>query len=150
LEARLTKSPEADTEHVLLAMLKEKNTQINEMLITQCKLDYPTTLMYVKSIIDNQSKTEKTDKMPQAGANFVEEDEEMNDKSSKSSSGGSSSASGQKTASQKKEPQSDTPVLDNFGTDITQAAIDKKLDPIIGRDKEIERIAQILSRRKKK
>ena len=150
LEARLTKSPEADTEHVLLAMLKEKSTQLNDLLTTQCKLDYPTTLMYVKSIIDNQSKVEKTDKMPQAGANFVEEDDEVNEKSSQSSSGSSSATgSSQKTTSQTKAPQSDTPVLDNFGTDITQAAMDKKLDPIVGRDKEIERIAQILSRRKK-
>ena len=147
LEARLTKSPETDTEHVLLAMLKEKSTHINELLIKQYNLDYPNTLMYVKSIIDNQAEPDIKIESPFAGADFVEEDDETNQKSSHSSS--SDSVSGSQTTKSHVKQQSDTPVLDNFGTDITQAALDKKLDPIIGRDKEIERIAQILSRRKK-
>jgi ATP-dependent Clp protease ATP-binding subunit ClpC len=143
LEARLTKSPETDSEHVLLALLKEKNTLINDIL-TQFKLDYPTVLLYVRSIVDNRG--EKPNTLPKAGANFTDdEDDEMNEKSSFNPGGGS-----QSTAAQTKNaPQSDTPVLDNFGTDITRAALENRLDPIVGRDKEIERIAQILSRRKK-
>ncbi|MDR0334248.1 MAG: ATP-dependent Clp protease ATP-binding subunit [Dysgonamonadaceae bacterium] len=143
LEARLTKSPETDSEHVLLALLKEKNTLINDIL-TQFKLDYPTVLLYVRSIVDNRG--EKPNTLPKAGANFTDdEDDEMNEKSSSNSGGGSQST----TAQTKNAPQSDTPVLDNFGTDITRAALENRLDPIVGRDKEIERIAQILSRRKK-
>jgi ATP-dependent Clp protease ATP-binding subunit ClpC len=142
LEARLTKSPETDSEHVLLALLKEKNTLINDIL-TQFKLDYPTVLLYVRSIVDNRG--EKPNTPPKAGINFTEDDDEMNEKSSSNPGGGN-----QSTASQTKNaPQSDTPVLDNFGTDITRAALENRLDPIVGRDKEIERIAQILSRRKK-
>jgi ATP-dependent Clp protease ATP-binding subunit ClpC len=142
LEARLTKSPEADSEHVLLALLKEKNTLINDILM-QFKLDYPAALLYVRSIVDN--RVEKPSALPRAGVNFKEDDDEMNEKSSSNPAGG-----GQSTVSQAKNtPQSDTPVLDNFGTDITRAALENRLDPIVGRDKEIERIAQILSRRKK-
>ncbi len=54
-----------------------------------------------------------------------------------------------KAASEKKQDRSKTPVLDNFGRDLTRMAIDNKLDPIVGREKEIERVAQVLSRRKK-
>ena len=50
---------------------------------------------------------------------------------------------------QAKENGSNTPVLDNFGTDMTKAAEENRLDPVVGREKEIERLAQILSRRKK-
>ena len=67
----------------------------------------------------------------------------MNDKSSFNPGGG------QSTSSHTKGNASDTPVLDNFGTDITRAALENRLDPVVGREKEIERIAQILSRRKK-
>ncbi|MCK7537040.1 MAG: hypothetical protein MZV63_41810 [Marinilabiliales bacterium] len=56
---------------------------------------------------------------------------------------------GQSTANRRSKPTSETPVLDNFGIDLTKAAEEGRLDPIVGREKEIERIAQILSRRKK-
>ena len=79
---------------------------------------------------------------PQAGADFTEDDDDMSGKSF-NPGGGSGNPS------QTKGAGSDTPVLDNFGTDITRAALENRLDPVVGRDKEIERIAQILSRRKK-
>jgi len=142
LEARLTKSLETDSEHILLALLKEKSTLINEIL-TQFQLDYSSAFLYVKSIIDNRSETDETDS-PSAGANFTDDDDdEMNEKSS------FNPGSGQGASSQAKGNASDTPVLDNFGTDITRAALENRLDPVVGREKEIERIAQILSRRKK-
>ena len=79
--------------------------------------------------------------MPRAGANFTEDDD-MGDQSF-------TPGRGTGNPSQTKGAGSDTPVLDNFGTDITRAALENRLDPVVGRDREIERIAQILSRRKK-
>ena len=142
LESRLTKSGETDTEHILLALLKKKETLIFDIL-TQFQLDYSSAFMYIKSIIDNrlEEDKDKTDS-PSAGPNFTDDDDD--DMSDKSFTPG-----GQGTSSQAKSTSSDTPVLDNFGTDITRAAIEGRLDPVVGRDNEIERIAQILSRRKK-
>ena len=86
---------------------------------------------------------------PNAGMGFTEDDDEEEDEmnmSSRSSQSGSSQSSTQ-TAS--KKPSNDTPVLDNFGMDMTRAAEEGRLDPVVGREREIERLAQILSRRKK-
>ena len=142
LEARLTKSKETGSEHILLALLKEKNTLINDIL-AKFQLEYSSAFLYVKSILENQSESDETDS-PIGGANFTDDDDdEMNDKSSFNPGGG------QGTSSHTKANASDTPVLDNFGTDITRAALENRLDPVVGREKEIERIAQILSRRKK-
>lgn len=142
LEARLTKSAETDSEHVLLALLKEKSTLIHNVL-AHFHLDYSSAFLYVKSILDTQLEDEDV-QTPKSGANFTDDDDEdMNEKSS------FNPGSGQSASAQAKSPQSDTPVLDNFGTDITRAALENRLDPIVGREKEIERIAQILSRRKK-
>src|SRR5690554_791313 len=143
LEARLTKSTETDTEHILLALLKEKDTLIYDIL-KQFQLDYSSAFLYIKSIIENRADevADKSDD-PTAGANFTDDDDDMNQKSF-NPGGGSQGA-----ASQNKNTASDTPVLDNFGTDITRAALENRLDPVVGREKEIERIAQIPSRRKK-
>src|SRR5699024_1521924 len=87
---------------------------------------------------------------PNAGMGFTEDDEEDEEDmnmSRSSRTGGAGSASAAQAASRK--PSNDTPVLDNFGTDMTRAAEEGKLDPVVGRVKEIERLAQILSRRKK-
>ena len=142
LEARLTKSTETDTEHILLALLKEKNTLIYDIL-KQFQLEYSTAFVYIKSILENRDEDgiDNTDS-PVSGPNFTDDDDEdMNDKSF--------SPGGGQGTSQAKNNSSDTPVLDNFGTDITRAALENRLDPVVGREKEIERIAQILSRRKK-
>ena len=143
LEARLTKSKETDAEHVLLALFKEKNTLIHDIL-AQFQLDYSSAFLYIKSIIDNQSQEVEgtAEDTLRAGADFTEDDDDMSGKSF--NPGG-----GQGNPSQAKAAGSDTPVVDNFGTDITRAALENRLDPVVGRDKEIERIAQILSRRKK-
>lgn len=142
LEARLTKSIETDTEHILLALLKEKNTLIYDIL-KQFQLDYSSAFMYIKSILENRSEEDLDEAdSPVSGPNFTDDDDEdMNDKSF--------NPGGAQGTSQTKNSSSDTPVLDNFGTDITRAAIENRLDPVVGREKEIERIAQILSRRKK-
>ncbi len=143
LEARLTKSKITDSEHILLALLKEKDTLINEIL-TEFDLDYDSAFSYIKNmadigIDDNLDISES----PVSGINFTDDDEEDD------LPGGKTGGSQPRSGSQTKNPVSDTPVLDNFGTDITRAARENRLDPVVGREKEIERIAQILSRRKK-
>ncbi len=86
---------------------------------------------------------------PQAGAGFSEEedDEEEDYRGDDEPRHGARSSSARRNVS--KSDNSDTPMLDKYGTDITQAALEGKLDPVVGREREIERLAQILSRRKK-
>ncbi len=143
LEARLTKSTETDSEHILLALLKEKQTAISEIL-ADFKLDYSSAFLYIKSIFDTRLEGDLSEG-PVLGPNFTDDDDEGEPFDSSSFNPGRRSES----PASGKNPASDTPVLDNFGTDITRAAMEGRLDPIVGREKEIERIAQILSRRKK-
>ena len=141
LEARLTKSTPTDSEHLLLALLKDKKTLINSIMQSY-NVDYSSALLYVKSIIDNRNDKELNDETesPIMGDNFTDDDDDMEGRSSSQRPVG-----GAPTA----KTTSDTPVLDNFGTDITKAASENRLDPVVGREKEIERLSQILSRRKK-
>jgi ATP-dependent Clp protease ATP-binding subunit ClpC len=129
LETRSLSAETADTEHLLLAILKEKNNLAGDTLLAE-----HLTYEQAKLIIETPQGT------PMLGSSFQDEDDEDDDPRGKKKSG-SSSAAGAK--------QSDTPALDTFGTDITKAALENRLDPIVGRVKEIERLAQILSRRKK-
>lgn len=135
LESRLTRSHETDSEHLLLALLKDHNNGA-ALLLEQYHMDYNGAFTYIRSVNDMQ----KNNQSPYMGADFTEdgdeEDEPINNKSSK-------------VGTQQPRQATDTPVLDNFGIDMTKAAMENKLDPIVGREKEIERLAQILSRRKK-
>ncbi|GAB6012139.1 ATP-dependent Clp protease ATP-binding subunit [Viscerimonas tarda] len=135
LEARLTKSPEADSEHLLLAILKEYENLAAETLRTY-RIDYTGMFMYINNMNINRDKPET----PRMGAGFTDDEEDDEDVVNNKSSQNVNTQTRQAT---------DTPVLDNFGTDMTKAASENKLDPIVGREKEIERLAQILSRRKK-
>ncbi|WP_027471121.1 ATP-dependent Clp protease ATP-binding subunit [Saccharicrinis fermentans] len=128
LEARSLKSKNINTGHLLLALLKDNNGFIPE-LMTEEKINYEK----VKGLMANNE--------PLAKADLPEDD----DQDSPFSSGGGADAPRSSGGSK----GSDTPVLDNFGIDMTQAAEEGKLDPIVGREGEIERLAQILSRRKK-
>lgn len=140
LEARLLKNEQADTEHLLLAILKDESNMAAEVL-----LDNYVTYQSVFELLTKKSAN------PNAGmfSEDDEDDEEMNMSRSGQDSGRNAGGmfSSAQTASRK--PDNDTPVLDNFGTDITMAAAEGKLDPVVGREREIERLAQILSRRKK-
>ena len=127
LETRSLSIDTADTEHLLLAILKEKNNLAGDILNAE-NLTYDQ----VKALI------EAPHDMPTMGSSFQDEDDEDDDPRQKRKS---NPAGGTK--------QSETPALDTFGTDITKAALENRLDPIVGRVKEIERLAQILSRRKK-
>ena len=139
LEARLLKSATADTEHVLLAILKDGDN-LAATVLEEHRVDYQAVFEQLSMKSTN----------PNAGMGFTEDDEEDEEDmnmSRSSRTGGAGSASAAQTASRK--PSNDTPVLDNFGVDMTRAAEEGKLDPVVGREREIERLAQILSRRKK-
>ena len=139
LEARVLKSATADTEHVLLAILKDGDN-LAATVLEENRVNY----QFVFEQLTMQSTN------PNAGMGFQEEDEEDEEDmnmSHSSRSAGMGTASSAQTAS--KQPSNDTPVLDNFGMDMTRAAEEGKLDPVVGREREIERLAQILSRRKK-
>lgn len=128
LEARALKSSTIESEHLLLAILKDETTLVTRFL-SELDVDYHSVKRYVEN------------DLPSAKADYPrDEDEEgiVYGPSGKGSAGSSSS-----------KPSSETPVLDNFGIDLTKAAEEGRLDPIVGREREIERLAQILSRRKK-
>lgn len=127
LEARALKESMIDTGHLLLAILKDENN-IATQLLNEKNINYEL----VKSELESANIENKSD-FPN------DDDDDMKGPFGNQPAGGSAPAS--KT--------SDTPVLDNFGIDLTRAAEDGKLDPIVGREIEIERLAQILSRRKK-
>ncbi|MFT3738987.1 MAG: ATP-dependent Clp protease ATP-binding subunit [Breznakibacter sp.] len=127
LEAKMLKSNEVNTGHLLMALLREKSTYLWEIMNAE-KIEYEK----IKNLMAGG--------LPMAKSDFPE-DEDADSPFSQSGS----DQSRQATA----KGASDTPVLDNFGIDITKAAEEGRLDPIVGREREIERLAQILSRRKK-
>ncbi|HUS85988.1 MAG TPA: ATP-dependent Clp protease ATP-binding subunit [Bacteroidales bacterium] len=133
LEARALKSEVIDTEHLLLAILKEENSFVTRYL-SEMNVDYQT----VRQLAETDSP------MPRADYPREEDDDDTGFQRGGSGKGGQTGGSQHSTKS-----SSDTPVLDNFGIDLTKAAEEGKLDPIVGREREIERLAQILSRRKK-
>ncbi len=130
LEAKLLKSGQIKTEHILLGFLKRGMMQATEYLSNN-------GISYNKVFA---SLTKETS--PKADISYDEEDEEDAPPASRNKSNYTT-----KTA--EKSGNTDTPAIDSFGVDITAAAREGKLDPVVGREKEIERIAQILSRRKK-
>lgn len=138
LEARLMKSEESDAEHVLLAIMKQ-----NDNLVARVLHDCDVTYEELYSSFTSQTATQ-----PKNDIDYDEEDDEDAPPPSGGRSASSSNSSAQsKTA--KKKSNSDTPAIDKFGFDLTRAANEGKLDPVVGRETEIERLAQILSRRKK-
>ena len=136
LEARALKAT-ADAEHLLLGILKEKNSIAAEILEAN-DVTYPRIFDMIKSKTPDTGNGNVT-----GGLGFT--DHEEDDEETLPQNGGKQSYS----STQQAKPSNDTPVLDNFGVDMTKAAKEGKLDPVVGRAKEIERISQILSRRKK-
>jgi ATP-dependent Clp protease ATP-binding subunit ClpC len=130
LEAKSLKSSTIDTEHLLLAILKDENALVTRFL-SELDVDYQT----VRRLVEAELPTSKAD-FPR------DEDDEGPGFAGPGKGQSPSSSSSSKTSS-------DTPVLDNFGIDLTKAAEEGRLDPVVGREREIERLAQILSRRKK-
>lgn len=134
LEAKLLRNIAADSEHILLAIMKVKDNAAFHVLESN-------GVTYEKIKLTLQPDTH-------AGLGFSEDEDEDED-IRQSPSGNKSNAAQQQARPAQKKPANDTPVLDNFGTDMTKAAEEGKLDPVVGRVKEVERLAQILSRRKK-
>ena len=137
LEARMLKSEYVDAEHLLLALFHNSETQNMDFLKTFINKGINYDALY--------SCLKKETELPTMGAGFSDEDYEEDDIMSQENNEGTTPV--KKTTQTNKG--NDTPVLDKYGIDMTRAAEENRLDPVIGRDKEIERIAQILSRRKK-
>ncbi len=131
LEAKALKSPLVETEHLMLSILKNKEN-IATQILNQYDVDYENFKNELGMVRSNEPRSEYTD----------ENDDDFEDEKKQGYS-----------SQQKNKPsgtaKSKTPVLDNFGRDITKLAETGALDPIVGREKEIERVSQILSRRKK-
>ena len=134
LEARLQKKEEVEAEHLLLAIARDRSSATANIL-SQYNVDYRSLLAQM-----NGTGTEI-----QMGMG-LDSDEDDEDEEFSSADTGKQKPARTVTAS---KSGSNTPVLDSFSTDMTQAAMDGKLDPVVGREKEIERLAQILTRRKK-
>ena len=132
LEAKAQKSALVESEHLMLSILKNKEN-IATQILNQFDVDYDVFKNELGFVTSNPPAAE-----------FSDEGEDDFDEEKKQYGGQKSQRSG--TANQ---PKTKTPVLDNFGRDITRLAENGSLDPIVGRETEIERVSQILSRRKK-
>jgi ATP-dependent Clp protease ATP-binding subunit ClpC len=133
LEAKTFKSIQIGTEHLLLCILKENDNVVTKTLL-KYGIDYDAARAELEGFLENPGRIENS-------ATGGDEDD-----AEEATFGGGGSTGGQKKQG---ESKSKTPVLDNFGRDLTKMAEDGKLDPVVGREKEIERVSQILSRRKK-
>jgi ATP-dependent Clp protease ATP-binding subunit ClpC len=129
LEAKALKSTTVETEHLMLSILKNKEN-IATQILNQFDVDYDLFRQELGIVKSNDPRAEYTD----------ENDDDFEDEKKYSQ---------QKGSKQGSTAKSKTPVLDNFGRDITKLAEMGALDPIVGREPEIERVSQILSRRKK-
>ena len=131
LEAKIFKAQLIGTEHLLLSILRDQDN-LGTQILNKFDVNYET----VKEMLEYQNE----------GPMASQDTDDQDDDSSRIFGAGGAGASGKE---KKGTEKSRTPVLDNFGRDLTRLAEDNKLDPIVGREKEIERVAQILSRRKK-
>ena len=149
LEAKLFRSSTIRTSHLLLCILRNEDDPTSRIL-AQFNVDYETVKMeYQMHFSDDQKDLRNRPSQDSEGPSmsFSEEEDDMGDRGS---SAGRSSGSGSGTPrSGRADGKNKTPVLDNFGRDLTAMAEDGKLDPVVGREMEIERVSQILSRRKK-
>jgi ATP-dependent Clp protease ATP-binding subunit ClpC len=130
LEAKALKSPLVETEHLMLSILKNKEN-IATQILNQFDVDYDIFRNELGMVRSNDPRSEYTE----------DNDDDFDDERK--------GYSQQQKSKQASNTKSKTPVLDNFGRDITKLAESGTLDPIVGREKEIERVSQILSRRKK-
>jgi ATP-dependent Clp protease ATP-binding subunit ClpC len=131
LEAKVMRSDVIGTEHLMLSILKSKDNIVSQLL-AQHDVDYDVFKAEL-DVVQNQIKAE----LPNES-----DDDSYEDERNKGSFGNAGAKKGGASKSK-------TPVLDNFGRDVTAAAEEGTLDPIVGREAEIERVSQILSRRKK-
>lgn len=139
LEARIQHTQTVDVHHLLLAILHDQaNNGAKEILETN-NMNYEDTLTYLRRMAKPTSSR----------LDLPEEEEEAEFESRGQHTGSNQSNATPSTATQSRKGNGKTPILDNFSTDLTQAAREGKLDPVVGRDKEILRVIEILGRRKK-
>ncbi len=132
IEAKALKTRVIDTEHLLMAILRDESNLVTRFL-TELDIDYSL----VKKAVEASNPAAQTD---------YPRDEDDEGIFSNPGPSGRQQQGGQQA---QQRSSSETPVLDNFGIDLTKAAEEGRLDPVVGREREIERLAQILSRRKK-
>ncbi|KGO91225.1 ATP-dependent Clp protease ATP-binding subunit [Flavobacterium subsaxonicum] len=137
LEAKVFQSTSISTAHLLLCILRNENDPTTKLL-NKLKIDYETVKEQFISMTSNEE--DYMENLPKAES--YNDDPGQDDSMRESTF--NNPAAGNKT-----NKKSKTPVLDNFGRDLTELAEEGKLDPVVGREKEIERVSQILSRRKK-
>ena len=139
LEARIQRTTKVDEQHLLLAILHDAANNSAKQILELNNMNYEDAM----AMLFAPQNTEVTN-----GIGLPDEDEdEYEDTTNAAGKSGQSGKSGTTTA--QKKPASKTPVLDTFGTDLTLAATENKLDPCVGREREIQRIVEILGRRKK-
>lgn len=147
LEAKLFKSPIIGTEHLLFSILKDEDNVATKSL-HQFNIDYEVAKEEFENLLPD-SETEAPSPAPDFQSSMDDDSDLAPDDGPTGPRGRGNSGSSSGGAKRKSDPKSKTPVLDNFGRDLTKMAEDGKLDPIVGRQKEIERVSQVLSRRKK-
>ncbi|MBR1767377.1 MAG: ATP-dependent Clp protease ATP-binding subunit [Prevotella sp.] len=141
LEARMDRSTNVKEQHLLLAILHDAANNGAKQVLELNDMNYEDTVTILRAPQTTSGITN--------GIGLPDEDEEeFEDTTNPSAKSSNSAKSGATTTAQRKE-NTKTPVLDTFGTDLTQAALDGKLDPCVGREKEIQRVIEILGRRKK-
>ena len=155
LEAHMLHNDDINSEHILLAMLRDPSSSISQLL-GQYNIDYGTlfqevSILYNKKQTDNEPEdfdfftdTATADAPEDKRQDYDEQDDDEDDPTD-----GEWQESSPDTKVAEQQKPTDTPTLNRFGYDLTKAAAEGKLDPVVGRQKEIERVAQILTRRKK-
>ena len=136
LEARMSHDNDVDVKHLLLAMLHDGMNSVAKDIMEENNMNYDNILDFCEEYAPTQAPTNGLD---------LTDDDDMNDDVEDSASASTQTTEKPKTKAGGKK----TPVIDNFSTDLTQAAIEGKLDPCVGREKEIQRLTEILGRRKK-
>ena len=139
LEARIQRTTKVDEQHLLLAILHDAANNSAKQILELNNMNYEDAMAMLFAPQNTEIRN---------GIGLPDEEEEEYEETSASGKSGSSGKSGATTTAQKKT-ESKTPVLDTFGTDLTHAATEGKLDPCVGREKEIQRVIEILGRRKK-
>lgn len=136
LEARMSHDNDVDVKHLLLAMLHDGMNSVAKDIMEENNMNYDNILDFCEEYVPTQTPTNGLD---------LTDNDDMNDDVEDSASASTQTTEKPKTKAGGKK----TPVIDNFSTDLTQAAIEGKLDPCVGREKEIQRLTEILGRRKK-
>ena len=151
LEARMQRQQRVDEQHLLLAILHDQVNNGAKQILERNDMNYDDVLMLMRSAENTTQSPKRPDDQsptrPSSGISLPDEDEEEYEEPvSDGSTASGASVSKTQTA---QKPKSKTPVLDNFSTDLTVAAAEGKLDPIVGRERETQRVLEILGRRKK-